>query len=469
MNKSNNAMHLQEDTRSSQQILEEILEIYNTLQHRWKEYQRYAMYTSTQGENDIEPMFTDENGRRVSCKKALAPCDIINQSLDRFVTLSMGIYAKPNQDTLFQIIQNNPTVTKAIDELRQIAIHAEEAMEKEALELIFAAIEKHPNTYQERIQKFSKRILQNEPTLDEKTAILKALVVDFPQWNQNKNPKQFPGLVFKYFDNYVNLVASELLLLQPSEQKKMPSLARSSSSQDILQTVKIESSLKRSNSCKSLSHVELHDEKKAYDFTHPANRHLSEKVFTFVGAGFPFTGIILHQNTGAKVKLVDCDEEAVQNANRFIQYCENVGCIQPGALEVIHANVLDMQFRPMDKDHCHVKKADAAVIHTDILDLASAIPSQVTNHVLQHNIHPEVLVRKRNVQGMSKLLYERYDLDASVPYELVAEVTTPQDALQRKDLPKIVGLTKINNINSCELFVRKLDNSPATKIPEFVL
>ena len=43
---------------------------------------------------------------------------------------------------------------------------------------------------------------------------------------------------------------------------------------------------------------------------------LSKRTFTFIGAGFPLTGVILHVVTGARINLVDCDPEAVRNARR---------------------------------------------------------------------------------------------------------------------------------------------------------
>jgi hypothetical protein len=402
---------LTKSNRSTTKIIKELKSIYTQLENRWKAYLDYQEYSKNSALFLREPVFKDEMGKLCKGKKALYPCPVVNEALDRLVTISIYLYSKEKESTLMNRIQKDPETKKMVDGLRQIAIHAEASMEKDALDLIFKSVAKNPNTYTRIVDSLGERVLLKEPKLHQKAALLKALVVEFPKENQKLEPSLFQGLVFKYFDNYLNLVDSELKLLKRDLSEK---------NDYILQ-------------------------------------EFSQKTFTFVGAGFPLTGIILHQRTGASVNLIDCDEEAVENAKRFLVYCEKCNIIKKDFIKVIHKNALDIQFFSKNNDNSGVdlRGNSKRILKTDILDLASAIPAEVTDEILKKNVHQNVLIRKRNVQGMSKLLYERYELKEDSSYDLVAEVTTPQDALTRGNLKKVVGITHHDNVNSCELYLRK--------------
>ena len=48
------------------------------------------------------------------------------------------------------------------------------------------------------------------------------------------------------------------------------------------------------------------------------NDNLKDKNITFVGSGFPLSAVILNIYTGAKINLVDINDEAINNANKFL-------------------------------------------------------------------------------------------------------------------------------------------------------
>ena len=48
------------------------------------------------------------------------------------------------------------------------------------------------------------------------------------------------------------------------------------------------------------------------------NDNLKDKNITFVGSGFPLSAVILNIYSGAKINLVDINDEAINDANKFL-------------------------------------------------------------------------------------------------------------------------------------------------------
>lgn len=398
-----NQNHLQYEYRNTYNIIGNLCDIHNQLTVRWEAYQEYQQWIVT-GEQTKEPTFIDEGKKEVSASQALAPGDLVNKCLGDFVEMTLRIYSKSQLDKLQKIIGINPDASQAVNNLRQIAIHAEEMMEQEALDVIFKSVENNPADYKQQIQKI---VSDKYPDLKPKSkayraALLEALVVDFPQRNKNEHPETYPQMVFPYFENYPALIQAEMRLI-----------------------------------------------------TKPFGFHgLSRKTFTFVGAGFPLTGILQHIYTGgSKINLVEIDKQAADNAKKLIAILEELNITDKGTLTVIHADALDLDYAPRSriKDG---KNLSGTTVATDILDLASALPSATTNIMMEKATKVPV-VRKRNTHGASNLLYEQYSLSENLEFTKYGVVAPPQKVLSMAVKDNIIGFTSPINVNSCELYINK--------------
>ena len=228
--------------------------------------------------------------------------------------------------------------------------------------------------------------------------LLENLVVHSPVKLKSKFPDIYVEQPFLYFENYSELVTAELQLL------------------------------------KNL-------------------KNLKDKKFTFVGAGFPLTGIILHIKTGANISLVECDLEAVENAKKFIKIAEDLSIVVKDSIRLFHADARNVMFGDCKNS---VENTDKIKVETDILDLASALSAETTKIIIQKNAYTVPIIRKRNVRGASEILYEPFDLKSADPcnFQFMAEVTPPQKLASGASPRKmVVGLTSPKNVNSCQLFL----------------
>eukprot|EP00116_Pleurobrachia_bachei_P013083 sb/3473345/ len=93
------------------------------------------------------------------------------------------------------------------------------------------------------------------------------------------------------------------------------------------------------------------------------------------------------------------------------------------------------------------------VVPTDILDLASALPADITAKVIAENAAFVPWIRKRNVRGMSEVLYERFELE-DAKFRMIGEITPPQCAVNGATPAHLItGLTATWNVNSCQLYM----------------
>eukprot|EP00116_Pleurobrachia_bachei_P003740 sb/3464002/ len=304
------------ETRPPSQIATEFLSLSRDLEHRWDLITRYTEWLSG-GRDAEEPTFWDESTQQLrSAKFALAPCPLVNDSLNKTVNLTLRKYSKSRYQAVMRQLKERKS---EVATLRNICIHAEGSMENEALDIIF---------------KTAHNLGEGLPRRVRDTATELRL--------QNANPSEYPGLVFLYFENYVHLVKAELQLLKVPGilqnglgSYNYPSTEELFSNNPVLRSILEESTRNPDLYSFVSSFPEL--------FGH---RTLKDKTFTFVGAGFPLTGIILHIETGASINLIDYDITAVDNARRFLALTEKLGITAPGAFKVIHADARDVVYIP---------------------------------------------------------------------------------------------------------------------------
>lgn len=429
------------DDRDARKICQEFIILSKCLADRWSLYCQYVKWQS-EGCCNQEPLFWDEKRSTLrSAKFALAPGELINKTLSTAICLSLREYSQIQLRGVFGDISFH----QEMETLRQCAIHAEEAMEQEALHLIFKCIKNHQDTYKDRIleltnEKVSQKCLQ--------VKLLESLVVNFPRSIKENNPMQYPELPFQYFENYAELVVAELELL------RVPFILQNSDAPYCYKSM--EDLLRHNPFFKSILHQENESARQiVYNFPELFGcRYLNKSTFTFVGAGFPLTGIILHIETCASINLIDRDENAVLTARKFLSLLEELGIVRQGAINVIHADATDVLYLPKNLIHEKDTLSSKVIVQTDILDLASALPAETTAKVLKENASKVPLIRKRNVRGMSEIWYERFILPKDNDFKLVGEVTPPQSVVnQATPSNLVVGLTSPININSCQLYV----------------
>lgn len=456
------------EDRPAQDIVKELIAISNAMKIRWEAYQSYQAWVREDVSLGPEPTFQDEQtGEPISGRKALAPSPRVNESLNDFVVLTLKQFTPELQSQVLDLCEEGPA-REAVDRLRQIAIHAEESMEQEALELVFQAVDRHPDTYKANVQRLARQklgIAQDADlpaTPEAQLALFEALVVDYPRELQQAEPELYQGMVFPYFDNYAPLVTSELVLLTTPfiMQRHGTPYHFAGGPEELLN--------RNPGLVQILKFLEDKPAKlKAFKEQHPALfglQDLSEKVITFVGAGFPLTGVVQSIITGGmKVQLVDYDKGAVKNAIRFIGLAESVGAVEVGKFRFLQADARDITYVPSHQCKEGIKENPrnaegkiSYILGTDLLDLASALPRDVTEEIMEQAARAITVIRKRNVEGMSKLLYEEFQAPANSIYHMAGVVTPPQKVIAGSFEPEDVTSYSLDlNVNSGSVFHNK--------------
>ncbi len=335
-------------------------------------------------------------------RKALYPCPEVNERLDRLVKTVL-MFVSCEQEN--QIVRDFNIKKILVDNIRRISISSEACLEEKTFDVMLQLNEVYKIQY---IRKSLESLIDASEfkAYSKRFALFKALMVAFPR--QLKSYFDISScLSFRYFQHYENLVITELkLLTQP-----LPG-----------------------------------SQKKPY-----AGRDLNKVKFAFVGSGLPITAIMLHIITGAQIALIDCEKMAISKAESFIRFCEALGILSADKFSFLHANVLDIQF------FSEVGVKSKRVVEADVVDIASAIPRKTTRTLLNNNLNDVQWVRKRDVRGLSALLYEPfyevYPKDPKNRYELVSEVAPLQRVISgaiAKD--KLIAISSQININSCDLY-----------------
>ena len=271
-----------EDDRSVISIVQEFVDLSNSIRPRWELLCSYKEWESA-GRRGEEPMFWDKSlGIERSARYALAPCQLVNTCLSQAVGLTLLRYSPLKMRAVMSAVFGQAEEHVAV--LREAAIHGEEAMEQEALHLIFQIADDYPDQYLDMVRnKAIEKMFHVTPVI-----LLEALVVHLPRSLKSQHPKIYTDMPFLYFLNYSELVTAELQLL------KVPAILQNSaapynfiSSADLLNNNPIlRSALKLSSKSPVIERfISSFPELFGY-------KNLADKVFTFVGAGFPLTGII---------------------------------------------------------------------------------------------------------------------------------------------------------------------------------
>ena len=451
------------EKRPVAEVIEEFVDLSEKLHPRWELLCSYKEWEGT-GRCSKEPVFWDDSmGAERSAKYALAPCQLVNTCLSAAVGLTLMRYSPQKLKGVMSAVFSQAQEHVAL--LRNTAIHGEEAMEQEALHLIFSISDDYPDQYLDMVRNTAtEKTIHVTPV-----TLLEALVVDLPRSMKLQYPKVYTDLPFLYFLNYSELVTAELQLLKvPAILQNSAAKYHFTSSGDLLNNNPIlRSALNLSSDSPKIERfISAFPELFGY-------KNLADKTFTFVGAGFPLTGIILHIETNASINLVDYDKDAVRTARKFLEITEKLGITRPGAIKVILADATDVVYLPTSQLPGIIKKHDAdgltcppycpmnsemsgkQIVPTDILDLASALSAETTAQVIKKNASLVPTIRKRNVRGISEVLYERFSLaDHDSTFRLAGEVTPPQKVISGATPANLVtGLTASRNINSCQLFV----------------
>lgn len=445
------------ETRPAEHVMAELLDVAGLLRTRWELLTKYRVWEKS-GRVGVEPVFWDEDR---SCERsarfALAPCQLVNNTLSH----AIGMILRRVTPTQRKDLQALPD-WKELTLLKNVGIHGEEAMEQEALRLVFQIAADYADQFLDLVRNTTlNRYQQQTPS-----ALLEALVVDLPRSLKFRHPDIYTDLPFPYLRNYSSLVKAELQLLTvPAILQNRAAAYHHSSLADLLNSSPIlREALMLAPTCPEVKHfISAFPELFGY-------RDLAEKTVTFVGAGFPLTGIVLHILTGANINLVDYSVTAVESAKKFLSLTERLGITGQGAIKVILADALDVVYLPTSKLPGSIKRHDGRtcpdtcpmnpkmgskmIVPTDILDIASAICPETTGRLVEENGCLVPAIRKRNVRGVSEVIYERFNLKEGGHFRVVGEVTPPQNVLSgATPVHLITDLTAPHNVNSCQLFL----------------
>lgn len=185
-----------------------------------------------------------------------------------------------------------------------------------------------------------------------------------------------------------------------------------------------------------------------------AIHEMKDKTFCFVGCGFPVTAIFLHLKTDAAIQMVDIDGEAVKNCSKLLGILDQLGVINKEKFNVRQANAMDVKYvKP--EENSSLKKGSATtdqnIVKADYLDLASALPNFITDHILKENVSGIDAVRKRTVVGLGQLLYDAYQLPEETNYQHAGRVAPPHKANSAGS--NLIHISDKRNATVCDLFI----------------
>ena len=459
------AFSIPEETRKISEIITELEMLYCLIKNRWNAYQAFLTWRDD-AINEDNPTFIDENNQVMDSKDALSPCQLVNNVLNQFVELTLKSYTPNRYHELIGLLSQNVAASTAVNQLREIAIHAEEAMEKDAVSIILNSVKNNPRQYKRTINSLLKHRYSfklaplTHDSMVAKITMLKILVVDYPRQLQKNNPLKYKEMIFPYFHNYTSMVQAELALL------KVPFFLQNSTmsfEELLMNNFEVYSTLQEIHNLYAMD-SERDTAIAKFMGEYPelfGVQELSQKVFTFVGAGFPLTGIILHILTGgAKINLVEYNPNIVKTTSELINILEDLSIVDKGAIQIIYANALDLEFLPILNSERVTLQSQSTkfksfkVVFTDILDLASALPAKITRQMFEVNARSISIIRKRNVSGTSEFLYERFNDKIINSFHLVGEIAPPQQIVnQQTDFNTLIQVADPHNVNSSSLYI----------------
>jgi len=386
--------------------LDSTKQILNNLMPRLSAY-RSNRFRWEKGNQNLYPPLRLVSGEIMHPADALDPCPIVNENLSKLVG-EVCLTPSTQQEVEHTL---KGLSERELDQVRELSMYAEESLEKSALKLLFS-IHTDTQTIRENrkdIDAIAEHLLKADSTLTPELARFKSLIVKHPQQKVLEKPS-LPGEPFIYFDNYKEIVKAELQLLN----KALPTRG---------------------------------------EYSLFNQSELSQQRFAFVGSGFPLTAIVLHLKTQATITLIDRDNQAIKNAKRLLNICHELEILNKEKFSIIHADALDCAFVSPGSSSCQQPDKKHKVV-VSVLDLASALPPSVTQQVINGGTSDDLVVRKRNVGGVSKMLYQPYSHDQSAsPYQVVAQVVPPSYPSEEQNHPLTLGKTSPDNVNSCILLL----------------
>jgi hypothetical protein len=175
--------------------------------------------------------------------------------------------------------------------------------------------------------------------------------------------------------------------------------------------------------------------------------NLKNKYVTFVGAGFPLSGISINILTNAKINLIDIDKVQLEKAKQFLNIIAKAGIINIKDFSFIHANAKNLSYSKGE-------------IKSDILHLASALPNLVKKKIFDDIAKDsnKIIIIDRYVSGIFKLLYSNKVTSQEIPqFKTIAKIY-PENIYYYKVHKKgdiIYKPTSIINVNSSRLLILK--------------
>lgn len=342
--------------------------------------------------------------------QSLEPSNVINKNLGSLVEICNEKYTHAETHEIFEAL------APLHKDFQDISNRAEEQMEKSAENGIFYAFNgKNNELTQEMISQRTQGIPQG--TEQYKIATLEAIMNDIPK-HLEKTDDNFKGYPFPYLSNYVHLSLNELRLFKLAG--------------------------------KEMEYRNVEYKSKDGYSVQGEIPNLKGKTITFIGAGFPLSGLMLQIYTGAKIKLIDMDKDACEKAENFLEICHNNGVIDKSDFEIIHGNAMDFEYNSKNPQN----KKD--VIQTDIIQMASALPKFVKKDILSKTNGVEII--DRYVSGLGKLLYydklSQKDLEGNfkIMSKIYPEPKLTEEKEDKNNDRKIPhSTTAPQNINSSKL------------------
>ena len=176
--------------------------------------------------------------------------------------------------------------------------------------------------------------------------------------------------------------------------------------------------------------------------------NLKNKYVTFVGAGFPLSGISINILTEAKINLIDIDKVQLKKAKDFLTIISKAGIIDIEDFSFTHADGQMISY-------------SNGTIKTDILHLASALPNSVKKEIFRNIVkekNNQIIVIDRYVSGIFKLLYDNKVYSKEIPeFQTIAKIYPENLYHYKKDSNKniVVKPKSIMNVNSSRLLILK--------------
>ena len=123
--------------RSASEVIHDLSRICGSLSMRLGKVQEYERWQW--GGEMCQPTYYDDFSKETrSARYALYPCPLVNNELNRLVRITLQRYSTENIGNILDILHYDRNHSELAVRLRDISIKSEEAMEKDALELIFA-------------------------------------------------------------------------------------------------------------------------------------------------------------------------------------------------------------------------------------------------------------------------------------------------------------------------------------------